>query len=344
MGTIINECPVFVDNFNKNKCCARLSSNITKQCPYKSKQDGLCGIHYKLGKNKIKTVYDNIQAIYQKSTRVVHKSNQTILTFPLEYYKLNIKYIRTLQSYFRRYVVKQNIYYRSISCYCRHLVSNNTDCASFQDINIIPMKDYFAYKDSAKTFWAFHIATFKELLSHNFPNPYNTVKFSDMAIDRFSQLLSLCEKTGSIKIQMDVITDPHVKLQQKCIEVFQLMDGLKQYTQCNWFMDLNINQLKELYKQVEDIWNYRINLTPIDKCNYVKDGKLFGASLSHIQKLTSKIKLANIILDNFKRLVTEGTTIENRTTGALWILSGLTIVSDDARGALPWLFHSANVY
>ena len=121
------------------------------------------------------------------------------------------------------------------------------------------------------------------------------------------------------------------------------MDRLKQYTQCEWFLDLNLVQLKDLYKQMEDLWNYRANLTAENKKSYVKSGKLFDIKFSIIDKITDKIKLSNILLDNFESLITEGKTISDRTTGALWVLSGLTIVSNGARDALPWLFQAASL-
>ena len=93
-----------------------------------------------------------------------------------------------------------------------------------------------------------------------------------------------------------------------------------------------------------DLWDYRISLTYEDKCNYVQSGKLFTDNISLINKCTDKIKLSNILLTNFDKLVNEGKTKSDQTTGALWILSGLTLVSLNARDALPWLFQSANVY
>lgn len=94
---------------------------------------------------------------------------------------------------------------------------------------------------------------------------------------------------------------------------------------------------------MEDLWNYRAHLTEENKKSYVKNGILFDTKYSIINSINNKIKLSNILLDNFHRLTTEGKTVSDRTTGALWILSGLTIVSQDARNALPWLFQAASL-
>ena len=109
-------------------------------------------------------------------------------------------------------------------------------------------------------------------------------------------------------------------------------------------MNLGLANLKELYKQVEDIWNYRAELKNEDKLNFVKDGKIFTKKVHEINAIKSRNQLRHILLDDFYRLVTEGKTKSDCQTGALWILSALTIVSYDARSAMSWLFQSANVY
>ena len=122
------------------------------------------------------------------------------------------------------------------------------------------------------------------------------------------------------------------------------MDNLKNYTKCKWFLDLNTAYLKELYKQMEDIWNYRLNLSDSDKLRYVKNGKLFEMSVTKYYKINNINRLRKILLYNFRKLVTEGVTESDRSTASQWILSGLTLVSIDARNTFPWLFQSANIY
>ena len=109
-------------------------------------------------------------------------------------------------------------------------------------------------------------------------------------------------------------------------------------------MKLPLASLKELYKQVEDIWNYRAELKTEDKLKFVKDGKIFTKKINEINAIKSVNNLRHIILDDFYRLVTEGKTKSDCQTGALWILSAMTIVSYEARSSMAWLFQSANVY
>ena len=328
-----------LNKYDINRCCAGLSSNPHKQCSFKKKfiidesnQYGLCTRHYKIGYNNIFNVFTNSGKQLNR-TRIKRQNINN-------YTESNINSIIKLQKHIRGFIVKNNIYYKGISLYCRHLCNNRTDCTTFLNIEEVPFNEYFSYCCTNNHHWGFNIATFKELLKFSDCNPYDQCKIDNNVINKFNKLLNKLNR--EFKIEADIITDPTIKLHQRCVSIFQMMDNLKQYTQCNWFLDLNLVQMKELYKQLEDLWNYRINLSLDNKKKYVKSGILFEHKILSINKITSRIKLANILLDNFEKLITEGDNKEFCTTGALWILSALTIVSKNARDALPWLYQSAH--
>ena len=306
-------------------------------------------MHYSL-KTLIKqnTINDTDKPkLYTKKIYVKKLSQRALFLKRLEKYIEHIDKIVSIQKITRGFLVRNNIKNRGISCYCRHIVNNETDFLTFDNVDSIPNNNFFSYKDDSGFVWGFNIVTFKELINNEdikCTNPYNTQKIDNSVIIRFNNLLSVLEKKKSIQIEKAVIIDPFLKMQQRCITIFQKMDSLEQYTQCEWFTDLNLPELKELYKQMLDLWDYRINLSESEKKNFVHSGKLFIENISFINKCTDKIKLSNILLDNFEKLVNEGKTKSDQTTGALWILSGLTLVSMNARDALPWLFQSANVY
>ena len=175
-------------------------------------------------------------------------------------------------------------------------------------------------------------------------NPYSTLPIPNNVKTNFNNLLSKIQKHRKVEIIKEKKIDKNIKLQQRCIDIFQKMDNLKNYTKCEWFLSLNIAQLKELYKQMEDLWNYRLNLSFNQKLKYVNDGKLFTISVHKFNKINSKYKASEILLNSFNRLVSEGQTESDKATACQWILSGLTLVNLDARNSLPWLFQSANVY
>uniref|UniRef100_A0A6C0JDH1 Uncharacterized protein n=1 Tax=viral metagenome TaxID=1070528 RepID=A0A6C0JDH1_9ZZZZ len=338
----------YITNYNPITSCKAICKSNGKQCSKASKQEGFCNMHYKMYlKGSVKVVDDVDYITNQNTPKKVLKKPISIKrrTFiQLEKYFLDIDKICIIQKMVRGFLIRSTIQRRGISCYLRHLVNNEHDFLTFENINDIPNKNYFSYKDSNDFTWGFDIITFKELLKNNQGNPYNTQEIDLETKARFLKLLYLIQNTRKVEMEKAVITDPFQLMQQKCIKVFQKMDDLEQYTQCEWFTELNLPELKELYKQILDIWDYRVQLSESDKLKYVTNGKLFTEGVSMINKYTDKNKLANLLLDNFDRLVSEGKTKQDKTTGALWILSSLTLVSLPARDALPWLFQSANVY
>ena len=75
---------------------------------------------------------------------------------------------------------------------------------------------------------------------------------------------------------------------------------------------------------------------------YTKSGSAFKYSVSAINKLSSKLKLQDILLEEFKKFAYEGKTKEDCITSCYWILSGLTLVSQGAAEGYPHLVQSVS--
>jgi len=73
------------------------------------------------------------------------------------------------------------------------------------------------------------------------------------------------------------------------------------------------------------------------KKRIVNNGTVFNIPIPIIKTFKSKIKLQNIILNDYIRLITEGINREEKKLGAILILTGLVEVSIDASDALPHL-------
>jgi hypothetical protein len=112
---------------------------------------------------------------------------------------------------------------------------------------------------------------------------------------------------------------------------------LDNYTNHEWFKNLNLHQLIHLYALMEDIWNYRSSMTLQSKKKIIKNGIIFSIPIHIIKQEKSIIKMQNILLDEFTRLITEGVDREEKKLGAILILTGLVEISADAADALPHL-------
>jgi hypothetical protein len=147
-------------------------------------------------------------------------------------------------------------------------------------------------------------------------------------------------KLNKYGINVDIpktILTPEEETAMKIKDVFHQINMLDNYTNPDWFKKLELYQLMELYVRTEDIWNYRSSMDMESKKRIVNNGTAFNIPIAIIKTLKSKIKLQNIILNDYIRLITEGINREEKKLGAILILTGLVEVSIEASDALPHL-------
>lgn len=141
-----------------------------------------------------------------------------------------------------------------------------------------------------------------------------------------------------IKTKSPPKLSPENAMKDKAHHIFHRIDILGNYTDVNWFLDLNIYQLKTLYKEAEDIWNYRAqHLTPEIKRKHIPNNDAFKLKPYKINAMTNKLQIQNIILDEFHKFVTQGESEEECRTGALWMLTALVKVSPAQSEVMGWL-------
>uniref|UniRef100_A0A6C0D5N7 SAP domain-containing protein n=1 Tax=viral metagenome TaxID=1070528 RepID=A0A6C0D5N7_9ZZZZ len=131
-------------------------------------------------------------------------------------------------------------------------------------------------------------------------------------------------------------------IDQRITHLFIEFDQLGNYTNQSWFSSLTYRDYIRLYRCLFDIWNYRGMLTREVKlriCPYHGpfDG-IFSRPIQYNDLSFDQIKTACIIV--LENLVYSGLDDDSRKLGAFHALSGLTLVSNAARLALPWLYES----
>ena len=304
---------------NDKQRCHSFVKKSKQRCKNKCKYGNFCGIHYKMSR--------------------LSQSNLKLLP---EYTDNDIKSIIRIQKTIRKFLVINNIINRGLCCYARHLCNNKADFLKFTKIEDIGVYDFFSFKDN-NLYWGFDILSLKMLITKNMNNPYTTMSICDTVKEKFKNLIKKLEKTKTLELNKFKSENKFILIQQECIRIFQLMDSLKNYTKCKWFLDLNLIELKELYKQLEDIWNYRLNLSNSDRLLYTTDGKLFNISVQKFYKINNIYTAQKELLSVFKILVSDGKHESDRSTASQWILSALTLVHEDARSSLPWLYQSASI-
>jgi hypothetical protein len=144
-----------------------------------------------------------------------------------------------------------------------------------------------------------------------------------------------------IQEKMRIIREKNIE--QRITELFIEFDHLGNYTNRNWFSSLDSTQYIRLYRCILDIWNYRGQLSYSVKSKICLLGSPFSEILPRTFFTNDSIsheRIQNGCLTIFENLIYTGIDEEHRKLGAFHALTALTVVSRDARQAMPWLYES----
>ena len=250
------------------------------------------------------------------------------IIFKERFYLNNQYYIVLIQSIFRRWIVLK-----------RKLCCNDTDILTFTSKYEIPEKYFYIFYDKfTKKKYAYDIRTLVEIINSDYPScPYTFRNFTEEEkkdiVQYKNKLIKLGLDVGIEKKKLTIEEETHMRIK----DVFYQINMLDNYTNHEWFKNLNLHQLIHLYALMEDIWNYRSNMTTQSKKKIIKNGIVFNIPIPIIKQEKSIIRMQNILLDEFMRLITEGVDREEKKLGAILILTGLVEISGDAADALPHL-------
>ena len=125
-------------------------------------------------------------------------------------------------------------------------------------------------------------------------------------------------------------------------QLFLEIDSLGNYTNEAWFTNLTLQQYKVLLRIVYEIWENR-GLTHqlksrISPFKWPFD-HIYERGFQNADTITMDI-VKNDLITAFELIVFTGTDNDSRNIGAMHVLSALTLVSREARAAVPWLYES----
>jgi hypothetical protein len=231
----------------------------------------------------------------------------------------------------------------------RSLCTNESDFLTGDPMKTLHYPQFFSYKDADNFIYGFDIISLYNLIQKSdkqVKNPYNR---NDISKTIIKDLRNLIRVSRILKIDIDINIQEIVVSQEKTIELkildlFQNINALGNYSEPVWFSSLTRPQMIKFIRELIDIWNYRAQLTNEVKKNICPPG---GDPFRHIHfgHLHNEENLENVkkmILTMLEKMVNSGINTDSRTLGAYYVLSALTLVSEPAAQALPWLFHSVS--
>jgi len=334
---------------------------ITNKCLHNFK---IYNNTYKIDNDKIiiPTIYNfneitkynynvNQLKLFAKQYNLKISGNKKQLLLRIYSYLYFSSYIIKIQSNFRRILVKKYKYLRGPALIKRTLCNNIDDFITMESLQNIKFDYFFSYTDVDGFIYGFDIISLYNLFlqSKNVKiilNPYNRNVIPDYVFKNVKIILKISKilkKNIKLCYEDDTKLLPIGKIiELRCLNLFQNIDALGNYSNYTWFLSLTKNKLLKFMRELADIWNYRTQI-PIEvkRSIYPPSGDLFrNFSMSYILNEENIFNIQIYILEFLEKIINSGIDKDSKTLGAYYVLGALTLVNDSASIALPWLFQS----
>jgi hypothetical protein len=264
-------------------------------------------------------------------------------------------YIIKIQKNFRRLLVQNYKAYHGPAAINRKICTNADDFVTMEPVEEINFHQFLSYKDTDGFIYGFDIISLHNLFLkskdiNNVKNPYNRNLIPEAVIRTIKSIIRL---SRILKIQIhlhyedDTQNLPMEKaLELRALQLFQHIDALGNYSNSQWFLSLNRTQIVRFVKELNDIWNYRAQLSNEVKRNICPpNGDPFRyISIQYLHTEAELFNVKKIVLELMEKFVNSGINNDSKSLGAYYILGALTLVNIEAATSLPWLFQSFEHY
>jgi len=287
-----------------------------------------------------------------------------------------------IQKIFRGHLIRKLMTLKGEAFKNKKLCVNESDFYTLDPLEDIPYDEFYSYKDSKNFVYGFNISSLITLFKQKgkIINPYNREKVDFKIMNDIFTLYKLTkiifpyifnEKpdepttipiTNNQPHQNRVVTNVtnnhqltenvelHNRMQHirekpiniRILELFMEIDLLGNYTNIDWFNNLEKRDYIRYYRYLYDIWHYRGQMTHETKRRICRlHDPFINTSLSSLNLATTTTDDCRAVcLYIMENMVYTGIDAEYQKIGALHVLSVLTIVSMDARRNMMWLYES----
>lgn len=278
--------------------------------------------------------------------------NKDVLKTRIYLFLKHSLFIVKIQKVVRGYLLREYLSRVGPALRDRSICVNDTDFATLDPVREIPYNQFYSFKSTDGNVYGCDIISLYNLLytSNKFGlsdktplNPYTRDKLPNHLANEFKHFIRLAR---AINIDFsthneELIVDPVKKMEMRIIDIFQYINELGNYADSKWFSNLSKFMLAMFIREIYDIWTYRAQLSPQIMAEIVPPhGNPFGGLSLHLAQNQSEDSLRISALRIIECLVKSANSNENRAMGAYYVLAALTLVSEEARISLPWLFQS----
>lgn len=288
--------------------------------------------------------------IIAKSYKLKVTGNKGLLISRIYDFLFLSNIIIKIQKMFRGYLHRKYIKIHGPAFKNKSWCTNSIDFLSMENVTKIPNEQFYSYRDEDGFMYGFDLVSLYNLIHNSngiIKNPFNIKPINTIVIEEFRTLLRL-SRLLKINICTDISDVMKEVTESKAVELrtltlFQNIDALGNYSNAQWFLTLNKNQLIHFTRELQDIWNYRAPLTNNVKCAISPPFGNPFANMPTYNILCAQENIdtvRNIILEVVNNMVTKGVDKDNKCLGAYYVLGALTLVHPDAAISLPWLYQA----
>ena len=275
--------------------------------------------------------------VYNKNKKEIYSLYISIMNDRNEY-----KNIIKCQSIVRRYIVQKQLL-RGYGYFNREISKNDEDFYFMTDKKDIPNIYYFSYKDDNNNIWCFDIRSFKKLIEYKNENPYTREIIHDDIIIKANKIINNLKKRNiNIEIDKLILKDKKDIVKQKCVDLVSNISEQGYFCNIEWILSLSTINLKKLYKNLEDIWNYRAYLTNDVKSRIAPpNGIVYNISIREVYNMNNKYDIIDLILNETNKF---NNAIENsdKILGYMYFLIGLSEISEECLQSNPLINFALN--
>jgi len=273
--------------------------------------------------------------------------NKKELTFNVYNYLKYSFFSVKIQRIFRGFFIRRFLKLHGPAIKKRDVCVNNQDFLTFTELKDIPYYQFYSFKDKDNFVYGFDLCSIYNMIKNGeyVKNPYNR---NDLPKDILTSLKKIIKISKKIKLPLNIklkddteMLSYKKKTELRALNVFQKFDTMGFITDSNWLMNLSRNRCIRYLRELNDVWNYRAQITNETKNNILPPyGRLFNINLNNIFSTKTELFIKNFILDIIEKLITSGVNQSSRSLGSFYALGTLTIVSVNASNSLPWLYES----
>jgi hypothetical protein len=218
-----------------------------------------------------------------------------------------------------------------------------------EPLTTIPTVFFFSYADAQKNCWAFDIRSLVTLFSQGqlLQNPYTREVLPEATFIVFRKRMEwLRKRKYPVLYNPEENLTPEQEWNQRVLDVFMKIESMGYLLSTQWFHDLTARGQKTFYRNLFQLWTWRLGLSTAEKEEICPGHSLTTTRLfRHVPDDSPRVyqdvfwwRKKNLFI--IHTLVTRGASKSLRALGALYVLMALVQVSEPAAEAYPWVLES----